>query len=133
MGSVIFSSVFDQISAKQVASRIVSTTIAANVSPKTIPDLIKEVSLTLVGVPGQAAMAPDVSASVFSHAIEAARLGYAYDFRITWLASTPFGIIAMAFAVAVRDPSKHFTNHVDIHLQKEIGGHKAHDTKQIEH
>lgn len=78
-------------------------------------------SLTLVGVPGQAATVPTVSSALFAKCVEAARLGYAYGFRITWLASIPFGVIAMACAVAVRDPSKYFTNHVEIHLEKEIG------------
>ncbi|KIW63291.1 hypothetical protein PV04_10149 [Phialophora macrospora] len=132
VGSVIFSSIFNQISAKQVAKRIANTAVAAGVSSQTIPDLIEAVSLTLVGVPGQAATVPSVSASVFDNAVEAARLGYAYGFRITWLASIPFGVIAMACAVAVRDPSKYFTNHVEIHLEKEIGGAKAKETKEVE-
>lgn len=132
VGSVIFSSILNQIADKQVAKRIAETAVAAGVSAKTIPDLIEAVSLTLVGVPGQAATVPSVSASVFAKAVEAARLGYAYGFRITWLASIPFGVIAMACAVAVRDPSKYFTNHVEIHLEKEIGGHKPHETKQVE-
>ena len=61
------------------------------------------------------------------------RLTTESGFRITWLASIPFGVIAMACAVAVRDPSKYFTNHVEIHLEKEIGGHKAQETKEVEH
>ncbi|EXJ54150.1 hypothetical protein A1O7_09487 [Cladophialophora yegresii CBS 114405] len=132
VGSVVFSSIFNQIAAKQVAKRIANTAVAGGVSGDTIPDLIEAVSLTLVGVPGQAATVPSVSASVFANAVEAARLGYAYGFRITWLASIPFGVIAMACAVAVRDPSKYFTNHVEIHLEKEIGGPKAKHTKEVE-
>jgi hypothetical protein len=32
------------------------------------------------------------------------------------------GVIAIACAISVRDPSKYFTNHVEIHLNKKIGG-----------
>lgn len=124
VGSVIFSSIFTQISAKQVPERIANVALGAGVTAKTLPDLIEAVSLTLVGVPGQAATVPSVSSSVFENCVAAARLGYAYGFRITWLASIPFGVIAMLCAVAVRDPSKYFTNHVEIHLEKEIGGNK---------
>ncbi|KIW52004.1 hypothetical protein PV05_10666 [Exophiala xenobiotica] len=124
VGSVVFSSIFNQISAKQVPQRIGDVALNAGISAKNLPDLIEAVSLTLVGVPGQAATVPSVSASVFSKCVEAARLGYAYGFRITWLASIPFGVIAMCCAVAVRDPSKYFTNHVEVHLEKEIGGNK---------
>ncbi|KAK5358840.1 hypothetical protein LTR20_010805 [Exophiala xenobiotica] len=124
VGSVVFSSIFNQISAKQVPHRIADVALNAGISAKILPDLVEAVSLTLVGVPGQAATVPSVSASVFSKCVDAARLGYAYGFRITWLASIPFGVIAMCCAVAVRDPSKYFTNHVEVHLEKEIGGNK---------
>ncbi|KAK7883497.1 hypothetical protein LTR67_011167 [Exophiala xenobiotica] len=124
VGSVVFSSIFNQISAKQVPHRITDVALNAGISAKILPDLIEAVSLTLVGVPGQAATVPSVSPSVFSKCVDAARLGYAYGFRITWLASIPFGVIAMCCAVAVRDPSKYFTNHVEVHLEKEIGGNK---------
>ncbi|KAK6365118.1 hypothetical protein LTS17_011596 [Exophiala oligosperma] len=130
VGSVVFSSIFTQISAKQVPQRIASVALDSGVAAKTLPDLIEAVSLTLVGVPGQAATVPSVSSAVFEKSVAAARLGYAYGFRITWLASIPFGVIAMLCAVAVRDPSKYFTNHVEIHLEKEIGGHKQ--TKEVE-
>jgi hypothetical protein len=124
VGSVVFSSIFNQISAKQVPHRITDVALNAGISAKILPDLIEAVSLTLAGVPDQAATVPSVSASVFSKCVGAARLGYAYGFRITWLASIPFGVIAMCCAVAVRDPSKYFTNHVEVHLEKEIGGNK---------
>jgi hypothetical protein len=122
IGSVIFSSIFGQISARQVPDRIVSTALAGGVGAKTLPALIEAVSLTLVGVPGMEATVPTVPASIFEKCIEAARYGYAYGFRITWLTSIPFGVLAMAAAVAVKDPSKYFTNHVEVHLEKEIGG-----------
>ncbi|KAI1611798.1 fungal trichothecene efflux pump [Exophiala viscosa] len=130
IGSVIFSSIFSQVAAKQVASRIADTALSAGTSAKTLPALIEAVSLTLLGVPGEAATVPGVSASLFAKCVESARLGYAYGFRITWLASIPFGVIAMACAVAVRDPSKYFTNHVEVHLEKEIG--KGHVTEKTD-
>lgn len=134
VGSVVFSSIFSQISAKQVVRRISETALDANMSSETLPALIEAVQLTVIGVPGQAATVPSVSPVLFSRCIEAARLGYAYGFRITWLASIPFGVIAMLCAAAVRDPSKYFTNHVEIHLEKEIGNAKyPKQTEKVEH
>lgn len=133
VGSVIFSSIFTQTAAKQVANRISKTALDADVSSQTLPALIEAVKLSLLGVPGQAETVPSVSAAVFASCQEAARLGYAYGFRITWLASIPFGVIAIACAMAVRDPSKYFTNHVEIHLEKEIGGGRvAKETKEVD-
>jgi hypothetical protein len=122
IGSVLFSSIFKQVAEKQVATRIANTAIEAGVSAKTIPDLIGAVILTLVGVPDQLETLSGVSASAFNKCVTAARYGYAYGFRITWLASIPFGVIAICCAAVVRDPSKYFTNHVEIHLNKKVGG-----------
>ena len=122
VGSVIFSSIFGQVAAKQVASRVANTAIRGGVSAKTIPDLIGAVDLTLVGVPDQFETLIGVSEQVFNTCVTAARYGYAYGFRMTWLASIPFGVIAIICAMVVRDPSKYFTNHVEIHLNKKVGG-----------
>ncbi|KAE8447884.1 hypothetical protein EG329_010113 [Mollisiaceae sp. DMI_Dod_QoI] len=126
IGSVIFSSIFTQTANKQVASRVASTLTSHSISMNatSTAGFVEAVRLTLLGVPDQAAAFPSVSADVFASAVSAARLGYAYGFRITWLASIPFGIIAVVCAATVRDPSKYFTNHVEVHLEREIGGRK---------
>ncbi|KAK3051634.1 hypothetical protein LTR09_007289 [Extremus antarcticus] len=135
VGSVTFSSIFAQTAAKQVARRISNTAIEAGVNVKSIPDIIEAVQLTLVGVPGQGATLSGVSATVFDNCVSAARYGYAYGFRMTWLASIPFGVIALVCAAAVRDPSKYFTNHVEIHLNKKVGGKyeaaEGHQVKEV--
>lgn len=122
IGSVIFSSIFGQVAAKQVAKRVANTAIRGGVSAKSIPSIIEAVELTLVGVPDQFDTLSGVPGRVFTACVSAARYGYAYGFRMTWLASIPFGVIAIICAMAVRDPSRYFTNHVEIHLNKKVGG-----------
>lgn len=133
VGSVIFSSVFNQVAAKQIASRVARAagpTVSGD--PEAMAPLLEAVELSILGVPGQAAsVSSSVSAQVFAKCVEAARLGYAYGFRITWLASIPFGVVALACAIAVRDPSKYFTNHVEVHLEKEVvGKHHPRDAEK---
>jgi hypothetical protein len=119
IGSVIFSSIFDQTSEREVARRVWRIAAAGGVvGDKAIQELVEAVKLTLVGVPEQAAMLKDVPTEVFEKSVLAARYAYAYGFRITWLASIPFGAIALMAAIAVRDPSKYFTNHVEVKLGK---------------
>ena len=129
----IFSSIFGQIlSTKQVAQHITKTALKANVSANALPALIEAVEMRIIGLPG---LAPDVPASVFSKCVEAASspwLLYAYGFRNTWLASIHFGVIAMLCAVAVRDPSKYFTNHVEIHLEKKLVELALNKPKELE-
>ena len=122
VGSVIFSSIFSQTAAKQVARRVANTAIQAGIAPSTVPAIIGAVELTLVGVPGQIETLSGVSTKTFDACVTAARYGYAYGLRMTWLASIPFGVIALACAIMVRDPSKYFTNHVEVHLNKKVGG-----------
>jgi hypothetical protein len=110
VGSVIFSSIFTQVGAKSIATRVGETVAAANLPSDLTPGLVAATRLTILGVTGQAAQFPNVPASVYAACVSASRLGYAYGFRITWLASIPFGVIACLCAVAVRDPSKYFTN-----------------------
>lgn len=130
IGSVIFTSIFSQVAAKQIATRIGETVAAANLPAASVPGLIEATRLTILGVPGQSAQFPNIPASVYASCVTAARYGYAYGFRITWLASIPFGILAVLAAISVRDPSKYFTNHVEVHLEKEIGG-KQREAKEF--
>jgi len=134
VGSVIFSSIFEQVAASQVASRVAEVA-GSSTPPGVVTNLTEAVKLTILGVPDEAATLPSISASTYAGCVEAARLGYAYAFRITWLASIPFGVIALLCAIAVRDPSKYFTNHVEIHLEREIGRRRKHvaERKDEEH
>ncbi|KAH8819128.1 fungal trichothecene efflux pump-domain-containing protein [Xylogone sp. PMI_703] len=134
IGSVIFSSIFTQTATKEIAKRVTRTAVANHITNSTlVPELIEAARLTILGVPGQAAEFSTVPASVFDQIVRASRYGYAYAFRITWLASIPFGVIALISAACVIDPSKYFTNHVEVHLEKEIGGGRRHDEpKSIE-
>lgn len=95
--------------------------MAGGVPPSSLGALIEAVILTLLGIPGQAAKLSNVPTEVFDSSVRAARYAYAYAFRITWLASIPFGVLALLAAVAVRDPSRYFTNHVEVHLEEKRG------------
>lgn len=118
IGSVIFSSIFLQTAKKEVAKRIAATAAASDVASFAVGDLVEAVDLALLGVPGAAATIPAVPTELFESCVRAARYAYAYAFRVTWLASIPFGVVALLAAIVVRDPSKYFTNHVEVHLEK---------------
>lgn len=133
VGSVLFSTIFRQTAEKEVAKRVAATAIAAGVPPASVGKIMQAVAKTLVGVPGQAAKLQGVSGEAFEACVRAARYGYAYGLRITWLASIPFGVLAVLAAMAVRDPSRYFTNHVEIQLARKRGGrHTTQTDKQEE-
>ena len=130
VGTVILSSIFSQTAAKHVAAGIAKVALEGGVTAATIPEIIESVELTLVGVPGQAARLTGVSATIFEGCVAAARNGYAYGLRMTWLASVPFGVLAVLCAMCVRDPSRYFTNHVEIHLKEKVGGRHGRHEKE---
>ena len=99
-----------------------NTALNGGIPSKTVPDLIESAELYLVGVSSEISTLPGVSQRLFDSCVSAARYGYAYGFRMTWIASIVFGVIALVCAMAVKDPSKYFTNHVEICLNKKIGG-----------
>jgi hypothetical protein len=118
IGSVIFTSIFTQVAAKSITTRVGETVAQANLPSNLTTSLVAATRLTILGVPGQAAQFPNVPASVYAAAVSASRLGYAYGFRITWLASIPFGVIACLCAAAVIDPSKFVLSKFKIFSQK---------------
>ena len=117
IGSVLFSSIFKQTAVKHVGRRVTENAAAAGMSNSKIVQILAAVPLALVGVPETITGVP---AKVFEACVTAARYGYADGLRITWLSSIPFGVIALACALAVRDPSKYFTNHVEVHLNRKV-------------
>ncbi|KAF2112523.1 fungal trichothecene efflux pump [Lophiotrema nucula] len=122
IGSVIFGSIFGQIAEKEVPKRIARAALNAGASASSLEALIPTAMESILGIPVKAV--EGVSTGVFDGCVKAARLGYAYSFRVTWLASIPFGVVAICCALSVKDPSRYFTNHVEVHLEKQIGGKK---------
>lgn len=117
IGSVIFSSIFNQTAKREVAKRIGQAAAEGGVvGAAAVGKLTEAVGLTLLGVPGAGAKLDNISPVVFENCVRAARYAYAYGFRITWLVSIPLGILATVAAVTVRDPSRFFTNHVEVKL-----------------
>jgi hypothetical protein len=49
----------------------------------------------------------------------------AYAFRITYLVTIPFGVIVICMSLFVRDPSKYFTKHIAVHMEKRVFGKRA--------
>jgi len=79
----------------------------------------------LIGAIGQGTTdkLANTSPQVIAAASKAVQWGYSDAFKITWLASIPFGVIACVLAIFVIDPSPYFTNRTAVALEKErLGG-----------
>ncbi|KAL2847856.1 fungal trichothecene efflux pump [Aspergillus pseudoustus] len=73
-----------------------------------------------------------ITPQALKEAIRAYRTAWSSAFRVTWLATIPFGVVACVLAFWVRDPSPLFTSHTAVRMERETlgGGGKVED-KQV--
>lgn len=74
-------------------------------------------SLVKVLAAGKAAKAAGATPAIVAAGLEASKYAWAYAFRLAYLSTIPFGVIATCVAIFVRDPSKYFTEHVAVRLE----------------
>ena len=66
---------------------------------------------------GKALSVKGVTPAMAAAGLAASREAWSHAFRIAFLVTIPFGVIATVVAYFVADPSKYFTQHVAIHLE----------------
>lgn len=90
--------------------------IARAVLPLGLPkDKLKQFSAALAA--GKPLSVPGVTPAIAAAGLAASREAWSYAFRIAFLVTIPFGVIATVVAYFVADPSKYFTQNVAIHLE----------------
>jgi hypothetical protein len=110
IGSTMLNIIIDTKSS-QVLPRYVSQAVTplgfpASEVPVLITALSKGTSSSLSGA----------TPAIVAAASTATKYAWAYAFRMAFLATIPFGVIATGVAFFIADPSKYFTHHVAIHL-----------------
>jgi hypothetical protein len=73
-----------------------------------------------------------IPTAVIEAATSAMRWGWSDEDKIVWLSTIPFGVIAFAGAIFVRDPSPYLTKHVSVTLEKERLDLKKNDRLTID-
>ena len=103
--------------------------IAKAVLPLGLPqDKLKAFSVALAA--GKPLSVPGVTPAMAAAGLVASREAWSYAFRIAFLVTIRFGVIATVVAYFVADPSRYFTQHVAIHLEtdkKKLQAEKTHD------
>jgi MFS family permease len=112
VGTTVFSTIVNNKAAVTIPARVVPALAPLGYPSSRIPDLIAAIAA------GTTADLANTSAQVIEVAAEAVRWGWSDAFRVTWLVSLPFGVIAFVLALFVRDPSMYFTAHTSVTLEK---------------
>lgn len=120
IGTTVFTTILNNKSAVSIPQRV-----GAALAPLNYPTSEYNNLVTAIGA-GTTSTLTNTPPNVIAAASRAIQWGYSDAFRITWLASIPFGVIACVLAVLVRDPSPYFTTHTSVTLEKErLGGRET--------
>ena len=120
IGTTVFTTILNNKSAVSIPRRVSAALAPLNYPPDKYNSLV-----TAIGA-GTTNTLTGTSPQVIAKAARAIQWGYSDAFKITWLASIPFGVIACVLALFVRDPSPYFTRHTAVTLEKErLGGRET--------
>lgn len=114
VGTTVFSTILNTKSASLILSRTITAVVPLGYSAAEVPTLLEAISA------GTDADLINTTTQIIAAANSAIKLGWSDAFRITWIATVPFGVIACVVAIFVRDPSPYFTAHTAVTLDKEI-------------
>lgn len=117
IGTTVFTTIMNNKSAVTIPDRVTAAVEPLGYPLAQVPSLIKAIG---------SGTGSGASSQVVAAATSAIRWGYGDAFRVTWLASIPFGVIACVLAAFVRDPSPYFTAHTAVTLERErLGGRET--------
>lgn len=116
LGSTSLNIIIDEKSAEKLAVYVANAVLPLGFPKDKIAAFSKALAvrkpLTVEGV------TPEIAAA----GLKASREAWTYAFRIAFLATIPFGVIAIISAWFVADPSKYFTQHVAVRLEHDKNG-----------
>lgn len=127
LGGAIGSTALNIIINEKSADRL-PTYIAKAVLPLGLPQA-KLHAFSAALAAGQPLAVQGVTPAMAAAGLAASREAWAYAFRIAFLATIPFSVIATVVAYFVADPSRYFTQHVAVHLKTnnvDEHGHSEH-------
>lgn len=113
IGTTVFTTILQNKSTpalqKQVLDAVVPLGYPSSQVHRLIASLLADSTAGLAGTP----------TAEIDAATSAMRWGWSDAYKIVWLSTIPFGVVAFAGAIFVCDPSPYLTKHVSVTLEKE--------------
>jgi len=140
IGTAVLNVVLTSKANIEVPKRILEATVPLGFDAANVPALA---AALLSGSSQAIAAVPEATPEIIAAAGRALNFAYgielsecssnriAYAFRITYLVTIPFGVIVICMSMFVRDPSKYFTKHIAVHLEKEVIGKKPVQSEKV--
>jgi hypothetical protein len=118
IGNAIFNTVLQGSVRTNLGPKIAAAVLAEGFDPEGIEMLIPATINTALGIPGAFAGIAGVTPAIEAAALGALRQVYARGFQLVFYSTIPFGVVAIALAACLNDPSKYLTNHTAVTMEK---------------
>lgn len=120
VGNAVFSTILTSAVNKKLAPRIIAAALSAGFPADQLDELVPAVIETGMGIPGAFTNIPAATSAVIEATGQAFKTAYADSFKIVFLATIPFGVVALCAAYFLKDASHLLNNKVAIRQEKEV-------------
>jgi MFS family permease len=132
VGNAVFNTILNGVVNDQLGPRVSKAALSLGYPAADLKTLIPAVIKSGSGVHGAFTNVSGVSPEIEAATAQAFKEAYAYAFRRVFWSTVPFGVLAIIAACFLIDPSEYLTNHVAVHMEKEvIGGGRTENIDEI--
>ena len=121
VGNAVFGAILTSVSNTKIPDAIIGAALSTGFKGN-LKLLVPAVYEAASGAPGALGGIKGVTPAVEAATLAAFKQGYAQSYQMVFYSTIPFGIIALAAALFVKDSSKYMTNHIQTHLAKDVVG-----------
>lgn len=120
VGNTVFSTILTSILNKQLVPRITEAALSTGFPSHQLTELIPAVIETGEGIPDAFSNIPAATSAVIEATTQAFRDTYSHAFKVVFLSTIPFGVVAIVAAWFLKDASHLLNNKVAVHQEKEV-------------
>jgi hypothetical protein len=120
VGNTIFSTILTTTLNKRLAPSIIEAALAAGFPADQLEKLVPAAIGAGMGAPNTFSTIPAATAAVIAATQQAFKNSYAHAFKVMFLATIPFGIVAIVAALFLKEASHLLNNKVAVRQEKEV-------------
>ncbi|EED16309.1 siderophore iron transporter, putative [Talaromyces stipitatus ATCC 10500] len=125
VGNTIFSTIITSVLNKRLAPNIIKAALAAGFPADQLEKLVPAAIGAGMGAPNTFSNIPAATAAVIAATQAAFKDAYAHAFKVVFLATIPFGVVAIVAALFLKDASHLLNNKVAVRQEKEVLARKS--------
>lgn len=120
VGNTIFSTILTSTLNKRLAPNIIAAALAAGFPEDQLENLVPAAIGAGMGAPNAFSKIPAATAAVIAATQQAFKDAYAHAFKVMFLSTIPFGIVAIVAALFLKEASHLLNNKVAVRQEKEV-------------